>query len=113
MVVFGFLFYQGSFNAYLVPRLTQLHVFQVGPPAGDSYESFLHSAGMPLFFLDLRTVSPDSTAAGWLLAPHPFRMVGCCYDPNNPWILTTMSLAKEFDAVIYIQDTSPSELLEP
>jgi erythromycin esterase len=109
MVVFGFSFYQGSFNAY---GKTTLQTFHVDAPPGDSYESFFHAAGLPRFFLDLRSVKPGAAASDWLLAPHPFRSIGTGYNPFDPQLgFETAALAKVFDVAIYFQDTSPSILL--
>jgi erythromycin esterase len=110
MVVFGFLFYQGSFNAY---GAKDLQTFQVGAPPTDSYEAFFHEAGLPRFFLDLRSAKAGAAASDWLLVPHPFRMIGSAYFPNEPqFFFKTAALAEIFDVVVYFQDTSPSLLLE-
>ncbi len=109
LVVFGLLFYQGSFHAY---GTTSLEVFHVDPPPSDAVEVFLHSAGLPLFFLDLRSVKADSPAAAWLLSPHPFRSIGAAYNPYDTKLsFGTAALAKMFDVAIYFQDTSPSIVL--
>ena len=109
MVVFGFSFYQGSFNAY---GTTTLQTFHVDAPPANSYESFFHAAGLPRFFLDLRSVKPGAAASDWLLAPHPFRSIGTGYNPFDTQLgFETAALAKVFDVVIYFQDTSPSLLL--
>jgi erythromycin esterase len=106
MVVFGFLFYQGSFIA-------GGKTFHVDAPPTNSYESFFHEAGQPRFFLDLRSVKPGAAASDWLLAPHPFRQIGSGYHPNVMQSgFLTAALARVFDVVIYFQDTSPSLLLE-
>ncbi len=115
MVVFGFLFYQGSFNACGLANLQTLGVgtFHVGVPPTNSYESFLHEAGLPRFFLDLRSVKEGTAASNWFLVPHPFRQIGGCYHPNVMQSgFLTAALARVFDVVVYFQDTSPSILQE-
>ncbi len=110
MMVFGFLFYQGSFNAY---GRNSLQTFQVDLPPMDSYESYFHGAGLPRFFLDLRFIKASSPAADWLLTPHPFRSIGAGYNQNDVQLnFETAALARVFDVVIYFQDTSPSLILE-
>ena len=110
MVVFGFLFYQGSINACGTPTFQTFHV---GAPPINSYESFFHEADLPHFFLDLRSVKAGAAASDWLLVPHPFRQIGSCYHPNVMQSgFLTAALARVFDVVIYFQDTSPSLLLE-
>jgi erythromycin esterase len=109
MVVFGFSFYQGSFNAY---GTTTLQTFHVDAPPVNSYESFFQDAGLPRFFLDLRSVKPGAAASDWLLTPHPFRSIGTGYNPNDMQLgFETAALARVFDVVIYFQDTSPSLIL--
>ncbi len=110
MVVFGFLFYQGSFNAY---GTTSLETFHVDAPPIDSYESFFDEAGLPRFFLDLRSVRAGQAASDWLLVPHPFRQIGSGYHPNV-WRsgFLTGALARVFDVAIYFQDTTPSLMLK-
>lgn len=106
MVVFGFLFYQGSFNA-------GGKTFHVDAPPIDSYESFFHEAGLPRFFLDLRSVKTGAVASDWLFVPHPFRQIGGSYHPGVMQSgFLTAALARVFDVVVYFQDTSPSLLLE-
>lgn len=106
MVVFGFLFYQGSFIA-------GGKTFHVDAPLTNSYESFFYEAGLPRFFLDLRSVKAGAAASDWLLVPHPFRQIGSGYHPNVMRSgFETAALARVFDVVIYFQDTSPSLLLE-
>jgi len=110
MVVFGFLFYQGSFNAYW---RSSLQTFQVDPPPSNSYESFFHEAGLPRFYLDLRTLKTDSPVADWFLAPHLFRFIGTNYDPYSAQqYFETAAIAKVFDIIIYFQDTSPALILK-
>lgn len=110
MVVFGFSFYQGSFNAWeWHGSLTELPATL---PPEDSYEYTFHNAGLPLFFLDLRRLPSDSPAANWLLTSHPFREIGAVYDPTHPEDYFMPSILPDmFDVLIYFQDTSPSLLL--
>jgi erythromycin esterase-like protein/ADP-ribose pyrophosphatase YjhB (NUDIX family) len=109
LVVFGLLFYEGSFNAFGV---SHLQTFQVEPPPSDSCEAFFHQAALPYFILDLRRLPTSSPAADWLLTPHPFRAIGSMYNPNDVALgFETAALAKVFDAVIYFQDTSPSHVM--
>jgi len=110
MVVFGFLFYQGLFNA--IGEGDRLQTFGVLPPTINSYEYYFHEADLPRFFLDLRPVRSGSPAADWLLTPHPFHDIGAMYSPYDAQLsIENESLAKVFDVAIYFQDTSPSILL--
>jgi erythromycin esterase len=115
MVIFGFSFYSGGFNAIRMndgsgPQgMTE---FQIALPPEGSYEHYFHSTGWPRFFLDLRDIQAGSPATDWLLAPHPFRSIGAVYDQSAPRnFFQTASLPRTFDVLIYLQDTTPSVLL--
>ena len=105
MVVLGFAFGQGRYNAIGDQGLTDHEA--LGPVPG-SVESFLHAAGLPRFVLDLRALPATSPAAPWLAAPHPFRELGaiaarCAFSP--------IVASHDFDGLIYFEATHPSVLL--
>jgi erythromycin esterase-like protein len=110
LVVFGFLFYHGSFHAMGVGSQSVVETFHAAEPPGDSYEFRFQAAGVPRFFLDMRQARSDSSDQAWLFTPHPFYEVGGLYDPNNPSFFPA-PLARIFDVVIYFKDTTPSLLL--
>jgi erythromycin esterase len=116
MVVFGFSFYSGAFNAIRGSDGSGQYgmtEFQIALPPEESYEHYFHSAGCPRFFLDLRDIQAGSSATDWLLTPHPFRSIGAIYDQSGPQqYFRIASLPQMFDALIYLQDTTPSLLLE-
>ncbi|MBU7012073.1 MAG: erythromycin esterase family protein [Theionarchaea archaeon] len=115
MVVFGFAFYQGTFNAIYMPEpgvfgTMQIHSVESSPE--ESYEYYFHSTGMPRFFLDLRRIQPGSPATDWFLEPHSFHSIGSVYNEENPSdYLQKSVLTHVFDVIIYFEDTSPSQLL--
>ena len=110
MVVFGFSFYQGSFNANYTQSDSE--VLSIGLPPENSHEYYFNSAKLPRFFLDVRGVPFDSPAANWLLTSHPLRGIGSMYDPSHPEkYFIPITLPHTFDVIIHFQDTSPSTLL--
>lgn len=120
MVVFGFAFYEGSFNAFNLSgqpgpsraSLGSMAVQHVTPPPPDSYEHYLASAGMPRLILDLRHLEPGSTSTSWLVGPKLLRSAGAAYDSSAPdKFFSQQSLPSLFDVVIYFQESSPSHLL--
>jgi erythromycin esterase len=116
MVIFGFSFYEGSFNATLMSdtgdRLGEPTEFAVTLPLGDAHEIYFRSTELPRFFLDLRRLPTDSAATNWLLGPHPFRSIGALYNPSIPEEYFFPTILRDlFDVIIYFQDTSPSLLL--
>ncbi|HET7232042.1 MAG TPA: erythromycin esterase family protein [Longimicrobium sp.] len=112
MRVLGFRFYQGTFNAVnLDAQSFGAHTF--GPAPAGSYESYFHSAGLPRFILDLR-VDTSTPATSWLAGPRLVREVGCCVRPSLPnFANQTMSLPSAYDAIIFFDNTTPSQMLEP
>ncbi len=112
MVVLGTDFYSGSFNAYTLSgesSIGPLAVHQADTPPAGSYESYLHSAGLPRLILDLRGVPTDSPATEWLPGPRRFRRITAAYDDSHPeYSYTLTSLPQKFDVIIYFQDTTPS-----
>lgn len=113
MVIFGFMFYSGSFNAFTMNKPSQrnLTVHHVEPPPENSYEYYFHSTAMLRLFLDLRGIQPGSPATDWLVEPHSFRSIGKGYDESNPLLFFQVAaLPQVFDVIIYFQDTSPSVL---
>ena len=113
MVVFGFSFYQGSFNAVDMPSPGQfgdLKKHRVELPPEESYEYVFHKAGLPRFFLDLRDVQPGPVT-DWLLEPRLFRFIGSAYDESRPLdFYSELLLPSIFDVIIYFEDTTPSHL---
>lgn len=116
MVIFGFTFYQGHFNAVGYDSETgqygRLRSHEAPPAPQDSYEWYFRAAEMPRMILDLRGVSGISPAPDWLTEPHKFRSIGAVYDDNAPEeYFYDADLAVEFNAIIYFEKTIPSVLL--
>jgi erythromycin esterase len=116
LIVFGFAFNQGRFNALYVfdngqsPGALQEH--QILPSIEGSLEAKLASAGLPRYFLDLRAAEPGSPASGWLWQPLPHHSIGAGYAPALPEIAyETAVLPELFDVLIYFEDTTASHLL--
>ena len=117
MIIFGFDFYQGSFNAVTYFSQTRQygrlepHVVISTPPQ-DSYEYNFRGADIPRMFINLRNLQRASTASDWLFGPRRFRSIGAVYDDANPNnYFYSARLPEEFDVMIYFQETSPSVLL--
>jgi erythromycin esterase len=115
MVVLGFNFFKGSFNAVGYDQwegYTGLKKHSVVKPPKDAYSYHFRGADMPRFFLDMRTIDFDSTATDWIPGPRRFRLIGAVYDPKNPeWYFDNAELPKEYDVMIYFENTTPSILL--
>jgi erythromycin esterase len=117
LVVFGFCFYDGTFNAYEYDTATNtyadLKTHRIEPLIANSHEAYLHRLNSPRFFLDLRQVTNGSPEANGLLNPHWLRFVGAEYDPkskpeDNAFMVV---LPAAFDIIVYFDETTPSNLL--
>jgi hypothetical protein len=63
-------------------------------------------------FLDLRNIGAGSVATDWILGRHPMRTITAAYDDTKPdYFYMEVSLPTLFDAVVYVQDSTPSLLI--
>jgi erythromycin esterase-like protein len=81
MVVFGFAFNQGSFQAVEMGK--SLHDFTVGPSPAGSLDAMFASTRIPLFALDLRKLPKEGPVAEWFAQPHKARTIGAVYSEAN------------------------------
>ena len=84
MVVFGFAFNQGSFQAIESPGGSgRLRPFQVKPAPAGSLDSMLASSGLTLAAIDLRALPKDGQVAAWFDQPHVTRSFGAGYTEQS------------------------------
>lgn len=119
MVAMGFLFYRGDFRAFNmyenVEHKPSGDVFQAPLPQTGDYEAYFHQANLPRFFLDLRDKGTVSPLPEWLATPRPLRNIrsGYSHTLTDPRIaFSTTNLSQTFDAIIYLENTSPSIWME-
>src|ERR1039458_9960932 len=106
MVVFGFAFNQGSFQAVSSVQHT-LKDFTLPAAPADSMDATLAPSGIPLFSLDLRAAPKEGPVAEWLHAAHATRSIGAMYPDNSPYASMSDLLAPQaFDAVLFVEKTS-------
>jgi erythromycin esterase len=114
MVVFGFAFNQGSFQAIEMPMPSRggLRTFTVPPAPEGSLDGMLAAAGLRLAAIDLRKLPTDGPVAEWWSVPHVTRFIGSGYsrefdDINGafgfwaPWIVNQL-----FDALLFVESTT-------
>jgi erythromycin esterase len=114
MVVFGFAFNQGSFQANEMPMPSTggLRSFTVPPAPEGSLDGMLAAAGLRLAAIDLRKLPTEGPVAEWWSVPHVTRFIGSGYsgefDDINaafgfwaPWIVTQL-----FDALLFVESTT-------
>ena len=105
MVVFGFAFNQGSFQA--IEQGKGLRDFTVPPSPEGSLDATFAAAGIPLFALDLRTAPRSGPVATWLSEPHKTRSIGAVFSENSAaQYLAELTAPRSFDAVLFIERTT-------
>lgn len=106
MVVFGFAFNQGSFQA-LNQAGKGLKDFTVSPAPPGSLDAGLAAAAIPLFTVDLRRAPKSGSVARLLRERHPSRNIGAFYSAANPerfW--ADINATDSFDALLFVEKTS-------
>jgi len=100
MVVFGFSFNQGSFQA--IPQGGgALKNFTVPPAPSGSLDATLAASRLPLFALDLRT------APEWFHQARGSRQIGAVYPNGEPYAFIGDIVAPEaYDAVLFVETTT-------
>ena len=105
MVVFGFAFDQGSFQAWEPGK--NLRDFTVPAAPAGSLDATLAATGIPLFALDLRSAPKTGPVAAWLHTPHQTRSVGSQYsDDTAQQYWANQEVASCFDALLFVHTTT-------
>lgn len=106
MVIFGFAFNQGSFQARS-QQASVLKNFTVPPAPAGSLDAMLASTGLPLFALDLRQLPASGPVAEWWSQPHQTRSIGAIYPEDSPYAFMASLKAQDvFDALLFVADTT-------
>jgi erythromycin esterase-like protein len=112
MITIGVTFYSGEVNARSYDTGNPVITHQVLPTPSNSFEWIVHHVGMPTFILDLREIDLDDPGAAWLDQPLYMHCIGEYYDPGSPEdYLCEYHLPTAFDAIIYIDQVTPTRLL--
>ncbi|MEV2255127.1 erythromycin esterase family protein [Streptomyces sp. NPDC050147] len=95
-------------KGYVSIGLTFHHGTDHPVPPADFAEAALGAAGLPAYFLDLRTPRPAPVDA-WLGAPAKTRLVGPFHNARDDagHHLSGGSLAEWFDAVVHVSEVTP------
>jgi erythromycin esterase len=110
MVVFGFAFNQGGFQA--VRRRRGLTRFQVGPAREGSLDAALAAAGLSLAMIDLRQLPAKGPVAEWFRAPHASRNIGAIFDDTIPDSgYSEQVVTRLYDALLFVNTTTAAREL--
>lgn len=112
MVVFGFAFNQGSFQA--VERDKGLHDFTVAPAPAGSLDATLAATGIPLFAIDLRKIPKAGAVETWFSQPHRSRNIGALFaDDMDKQFLVDITAPRSFDALLFVERTTAARKNAP
>jgi erythromycin esterase len=112
MVVCGFAFNQGSFQAVEMGK--GLRDFTVSPAPFGTLDATLAETGIPIFALDLRSAPRGGSVAAWLRQPHQTRSIGAAYSENsatNYW--SALKAAENFDVLLFVEKTTAARKNPP
>jgi erythromycin esterase len=105
MVVFGFAFNQGSFQA--IEQGKGLHDFTLGPAPVSGFDAMLASAGIPLFALDLRQLPKTGPVADWFNQAHLARGIGAVYSESTASnYFRSLVAPRTFNVILYVDKTT-------
>jgi erythromycin esterase len=109
MVVFGFAFNRGGFQA--MSRFggagPSLKPFTVGPSSEGSLEQALALAGPRIAALDLRRLPKSGEVADWFSLRHPSRTIGALFvDSMEARYYRPVVPAAHFDAILFVDSTT-------
>jgi erythromycin esterase-like protein len=112
MVVFGFAFNQGSFQAVELQK--SLRDFTVPPAPPGSLDATLAATGIPLFALDLRQAPKTSPVAAWWNEPHQSRSIGAMFsDSAADRYLMNLTAPRNYDALLFVEKTTAARKNAP
>jgi Tol biopolymer transport system component/erythromycin esterase-like protein len=112
ILTIGFAFNSGEVNARTFGMGSPILPQEVYPSPEGSFEWVAHNLGWPAFLLDLRGIDLNHPGAVWLDQPLYLHGVGEYYHKDDPEAyLFQFHLPTAFDAIIYIDEVTPSHLL--
>lgn len=114
MVVFGFAFNQGSFQAMEMPfpSTSGLKAFHVDPAPEGSFDTMLASAGLRIAAIDLRALPKAGAVADWFSQPRATRSIGAGYDESfAAEFLVDQVVPKCYDALLFVEKTTAARAL--
>lgn len=114
MVVFGFAFNQGSFQAMEMPfpSTSGLKAFHVDPAPEGSFDAMLASAGLKIAAIDLRALPKGGPVANWFSKPRATKSIGSGYGEQfAAFFLANQVAPKIYDALLFVEKTTAARAL--
>ena len=114
MVIFGFAFNQGGFQAIEmpIPSATGLRPFNVDPAPDGSLDATLASAGLRIAAIDLRRLPKEGEAAKWFSEPRATRSIGAGYGERFAANFLDKQVTPQiYDAILFVEKTTAARPL--
>ena len=115
LVVFGFVFNQGSFLAAELPWPSEkgTHSFTVNPAPDSSLDATLAAAGLNIAVINFKALPKDGPVTQWFNEGQLTRNIGLPYSEET----STMHIAQQFlsqiyDALVFVENTTAAHLNE-
>jgi erythromycin esterase-like protein len=115
MVIFGFVFNQGSFQAIEMPFPSKrgLRTFNVDPAPEGSLDAMLASAGLRIAAIDLRALPKTGPVANWFNKPRATKNIGAGYgEAFAAGFLANEVIPKIYDALLFVEKTTAARALQ-
>jgi erythromycin esterase len=109
MVVFGFAFNRGGFQAVEMPFPSErgLRAFNVEAAPPESLDAVLAAAGLQQAAIDLRALPKDGPVAKWFAEPRATRSIGAGYgDAFAANFFAKENAPKVYDALLFVERTT-------
>lgn len=88
-------------------------VYSMPDAAPGSGAGVLSLSGMPLFFLDMRSLPSGTVLAKWMAEPHCFYTVGARWNDAAPEDNTSVfSMSRSFDGLVFVREGHASRVLK-
>ena len=114
MVVFGFAFNEGSFQAVEMPFPSKrgLRTFNVDPAPEGSLDAMLASAGLQIAAIDLRALPKKGEVANWFSEPRATKSIGAGYGEQfAATFLLKQVTPKIYDVLLFVDKTTAARPL--
>lgn len=108
MIVFGFSFNEGSFQAYELPfgAGKSLRPFHVSPLPEESLDATLGATGLSIAAIDLRLLPDSGSVAQWFSKPHQSRQIGS--GTTGSGFAPEVQVTELYDAMFFVEQTTAS-----
>jgi erythromycin esterase len=109
MIIFGFAFHQGSFQAIEMPFGSGrgLRPFHVKPLPEESLDATLGATGLPYAAIDLQRLPAEGSVAEWFAKPHQTRSFGAGFSPQAASSFAgAQQVTALYDALLIVDETT-------